>query len=63
VVYEPVDDASPFAGLKGERNALKVLMADGSVRACQGRGAGRWPTSESVIADLGDLFRAAIIRI
>jgi homoserine dehydrogenase len=63
VVYEPVDTASPFAGLKGERNALKVLMADGSVRACQGRGAGRWPTAESVLADLGDLHRAAIIRI
>lgn len=63
VVYEPVDASSPFAGLKGERNALKVLMADGAVRACQGRGAGRWPTAESVVADLGDLFRAAIIRI
>jgi homoserine dehydrogenase len=63
VVFEQVDAASPFFGLRGERNALSVALADGSTRTCQGRGAGRWPTAESVLADLGDLRRAAIIRV
>ena len=44
-----------FAGLKGEGNALKVIAADGSVVRCRGRGAGRWATAESVLADLSDL--------
>ena len=63
VAYERVEPGSPLAGLRGERNALRVVLADGSVRACQGRGAGRWPTAEAMLADLGDLSRAAIIRI
>jgi homoserine dehydrogenase len=49
----PVDPL--FAALKGEGNALKVISADGSVVRCQGRGAGRWATAESLLADLSDL--------
>ena len=51
-----------FAGLKGEGNALKVIRQDGSVVRCRGRGAGRWATTESLLADLSDLAarRAAI---
>jgi len=44
-----------FAGLKGEGNALKVIAADGTAVRCQGRGAGRWATAESLLADLSDL--------
>lgn len=44
-----------FSGLKGEGNALKVIGADGSVFRCRGRGAGRWATAESLLADLSDL--------
>lgn len=44
-----------FAGLKGEGNALKVTAADGNVVRCRGRGAGRWATAESLLADLTDL--------
>ena len=44
-----------FAVLKGEGNALKVTAADGSVVRCRGRGAGRWATAESLLADLSDL--------
>lgn len=44
-----------FAGLKGEENALKVIAEDGSVVRCRGRGAGRWATAESLLADLSDL--------
>lgn len=63
VVFEPVAQISVFNGLRGERNALSVRLADGTTRTCQGRGAGRWPTAESVLADMGDLYRAAIIRL
>ena len=44
-----------FAALTGEGNALKVELEDGGVVRCRGRGAGRWATTESVLADLGDL--------
>lgn len=44
-----------FAALKGEENALKVIAADGSAVRRRGRGAGRWATAESLLADLSDL--------
>lgn len=47
-----------FQSLNGERNALKVLGADGRVWSCKGRGAGRWATTESVLADVADIVRA-----
>ncbi|MDZ4365075.1 MAG: homoserine dehydrogenase, partial [Brevundimonas sp.] len=57
-------DAEPsdalFLDLNGERNALKVYGEDGRVWRCRGRGAGRWPTTESVLADVGDILRLRI---
>ncbi|MBB5746757.1 homoserine dehydrogenase [Brevundimonas variabilis] len=47
-----------FARLRGERNALKVYGEDGRVWSCKGRGAGRWPTTESVLSDVADIVRA-----
>jgi len=47
-----------FQSLRGERNALKVYGEDGRVWSCKGRGAGRWPTTESVLADVADIIRA-----
>lgn len=47
-----------FQSLNGERNALKVFGADGRVWSCKGRGAGRWATTESVLADVADIVRA-----
>ena len=44
-----------FATLKGEGNALKVIGQNGSVVRCKGRGAGRWATAESLLADLSEL--------
>ncbi len=51
-----------FATLKGEGNALKVIGQDGSTVRCKGRGAGRWATAESLLADLSELaaHRAAL---
>ncbi len=47
-----------FLNLNGERNALKVYGEGGRVWSCKGRGAGRWPTTESVLADVADIIRA-----
>lgn len=46
---------TPFTHLRSDRNALRVTGADGRVWSARGRGAGRWPTTESVLADLVDL--------
>jgi homoserine dehydrogenase len=59
VQLEALDPSSPFAVLRGERNGLRVVGADGRVWRCAGRGAGRWPTAESVLADIADVRRAA----
>ncbi|MFC7378326.1 homoserine dehydrogenase [Brevundimonas sp. GCM10030266] len=51
-----------FAELKGEGNALKVVSQDGSVVRRRGRGAGRWATAESLLADLSDLAAARLSK-
>lgn len=47
----------PLAAVRSDRNMIRVERADGAVIAAQGRGAGRWPTVESVFADLIDIWR------
>jgi len=46
-----------FAGIGEEWNRLAITLADGSEVAVTGRGAGRWPTTEAMIADLLELSR------
>ena len=58
VVLDRKLDDPLFLALRGERNALKVYGEDGRVWSCKGRGAGRWPTTESVLADVSDIIRA-----
>ncbi len=41
-----------FAAVKGEGNALRVRLADGSVETCADKGAGRTPTVASLFTDL-----------
>ena len=60
LVAGPIDPL--FAALKGEGNALKVISADGAVVRCRGRGAGRWATAESLLADLSDLAARRLAR-
>lgn len=58
VAFERVDDAPFFRATPGESNALHVVNNDGRVFMCKGKGAGRRPTVESLLADLGEIRRA-----
>ncbi len=51
-------DAAFFADVREECNALVATLADGRRFTCRGRGAGRIPTVESVLADLYDVGEA-----
>ena len=52
--------ASDFlAGAHGEECRLELIAEDGQVERVRGKGAGRWPTAEAVVADLLDLHPAA----
>ena len=46
----PIDH--PFARLRGAENGLIIETENGVGRIVRGTGAGRWPTTESVMADL-----------
>jgi homoserine dehydrogenase len=50
-----------FAVADADRNIVRATGLDGRVFTAKGRGAGRWPTTESVLSDLLDL-RAAMAR-
>jgi len=47
----------PLAGLSGAECGLLLTRPGSGVEFLSGRGAGRWPTSEAVLADLLDLWR------
>jgi homoserine dehydrogenase len=49
----------PLARPSGAGNALVIERADGEVITLEARGAGRWPTTEAVMADLFDLCEEA----
>ncbi|MBU6414032.1 MAG: homoserine dehydrogenase [Planctomycetes bacterium] len=55
---EPVtlDAGHPLLAVRGAGNALAVTCRDGSVMVVRGKGAGRWPTTEAVIADVVDVW-------
>jgi homoserine dehydrogenase len=57
VTFEAVGTDSPFYSIDGEWNASSVKLASGETRVLRGRGAGRWPTTESVMADIFELKR------
>jgi homoserine dehydrogenase len=52
VELEAVGADDPLFDLPGEMNAVTIEYQDGSKQTLRGLGAGRWPTAESVIADL-----------
>lgn len=52
-------DADPFwRSAEWEANALRAALDDGRLFEARGKGAGRRPTVESILADLGDIRRA-----
>ena len=50
----------PLARVSGVENRLLIQFQDGKCWAISGHGAGRWPTTEAVLADLFDLQRQSI---
>ncbi len=58
---DPNDAGDPLGQLENEWNAVVIKFADGSTQVIKGKGAGRWPTSESVFADLLELRRASVL--
>jgi homoserine dehydrogenase len=53
-----VSGSHPFAKTCGAGNALRIETTEGAVIDLAAQGAGRWPTCESVLADLYDLAAA-----
>jgi homoserine dehydrogenase len=54
--FEEFNPDHPLGCLTRERNGLEISSRAGS-RFVRGRGAGRWPTTESVMADVFDVRR------
>lgn len=52
VRLEEVPQGSEFAAVRDEHNMLVVRLGDGRRATIAGRGAGRWPTAESVFGDV-----------
>jgi homoserine dehydrogenase len=48
-----------LAGARGEENRVEIEFADGRRLKLAGKGAGRWPTTASVMGDLWESARAA----
>jgi homoserine dehydrogenase len=46
-----------LAGVRAEWNEVRIELADGGEIVSRGKGAGRWPTAESVFADVMDAWR------
>jgi homoserine dehydrogenase len=58
----PLDPDDPLATAKAEHNIALIELADGSTVTLRGRGAGRRPTAEAVLADLLEFARARADR-
>jgi homoserine dehydrogenase len=52
-----VDPVHPLARCRGADNAIVITLESGRTIELRGRGAGRWPTAESVVGDLLELWR------
>ncbi len=52
-----VNASHPFAKIRNEENCLLIDAGQGVQHVWTGRGAGRWPTTAAVMADLFDLSR------
>ena len=57
VLPQELPSEHPLASVRGESNRLRLEFESGEEILLSGKGAGRWPTSESVFADLMDVYR------
>ena len=57
VRVESLEPGDPLESLENEWNSAVLTLEDGSSIVVRGKGAGRWPTSESVFADLLECSR------
>jgi homoserine dehydrogenase len=57
VLLRPLPDSDPLSRIRGVRNAIEFTLADGRKLTATAAGAGRWPTTEAVYADLLDVLR------
>jgi len=55
----PAED--PLAQVRGANNLLRLRLEAGDTVVVTGRGAGRWPTSESVFADVMEIYRYRLL--
>jgi homoserine dehydrogenase len=53
-----VDRNHAFAKTLNEENCLEIHPEDSQLVYVRGKGAGRWPATESVMADVFDIYRA-----
>jgi homoserine dehydrogenase len=59
VKFESVAPETHFGRTGSEWNTLEIGLTDGTRWVVTGRGAGRWPTTEAVMADLFEIRRRA----
>ena len=48
----------PLACVQAEENAAVIEWTDGATEHLRGKGAGRWPTAEAIIADVLEIARS-----
>lgn len=53
---EAMPSGDPFAQTRNEWNRLLITRSNGPDITVSGRGAGRWPTTEAVVADLLEIY-------
>jgi homoserine dehydrogenase len=57
-----LDAGDPLAHVAAECNAAEIRWSDGETEFLQGKGAGRWPTAEAVIADVLEIVRRTDVK-
>ena len=57
-----VAGSHPLARCRGANNSVLITLRTGETIELRGRGAGRWPTAESVVGDLMELWRSRETR-
>jgi homoserine dehydrogenase len=57
VQLQALQAPDPLFDIPGAKNAVQLEWSDGHTHTLHGSGAGRWPTSESVVGDVFELLR------